>query len=167
MQTQLRAIEALMVSVVDHLLTMWYDLNQLGKRISSEISNGATNSSVVTQYERLLHKWLVDHRPLMVQALRSRMEQEVLTGPKKLQRFLQQRCCFEESLGGPLRLQARQVVLQSIDLVLSSTLRRDSRSLAIPGLDVAAAITKILNEPWKWGSAEGERTALVLSLIHI
>ena len=161
-QSQLRAIEAIMVSVIDHILSMWYELNQLGKRIGSEIAATNSDCGLTTQFERSLQKWMLEHCPLMVQALRTRIEQDVLTGPKKLQRYLQQRCSYDEALGGPLRRHARQVVLQSIDYVLSSSLRHDSKSLENQGLEIYATLAKILREPWALEGGESERAALVV-----
>jgi serine/threonine protein kinase len=160
--SQLRAIEANVLAVIDHLLNMGHELKQLGKRIGDDTVAANSDRGIPSTYECLLQKWLMEHRPLLVRALRGRIEQEVLTGPKKLQRYLQHRCSFEEALGGPLRRYARQVVLHSIDCALCSALECKSKGPDNQNREIYAAISQILREPWPLDGGGAERAALVV-----
>ena len=160
--SQLRAIEANLLSVIDHLLNMWHELNQLGKRMGSEAAATNSDRGLPTPYERSLQKWLQDHRPLLAQALRTRIEQDILAGPKKLQRYLQHRCSYEEVLGDPLRHHARQIVMHSIDYVLCSALQQNSKGLDSHDLEINATLSLILREAWTLEGGEEELAALVV-----
>ncbi|MBS0202961.1 MAG: protein kinase [Planctomycetes bacterium] len=160
---QLRSIEANLSSVIDQLLSMWQELSQFGNRLRSEI-NSDTDAGLPSRYERALRKWLLEHRPQLVHQLRTRVEHDILSGPRKLQRFLQQRCSYEETLGGPLRKHARRVVLNSMDQLLCIVLQHDSQATDGHELEINAALSEILSEPWtlNGGGGEGERAVLVV-----
>ena len=160
-QLQLRSIEANLSSVIDQLLSMWHELSQFGKRLRSEITAN-TDSGLPSRYERALRKWLLEHRPQLVHQLRTRVEHDILSGPKKLQRFLQQRCSYEETLGGPLRKHARRVVLNSMDQLLCTVLQHDSQATDGHELEINAALSEILQESWTLEGGESERAVLVV-----
>ena len=121
-QCQIRAVEAIVTVVIDQLLIMWQELNQLGKRINLASDAANSDSGLPTIYEQSMRRSLLEHRSRLVDELRTRIEQEVLTGPRKLQRYLEQRCSYDQAIGVPLRHHARQVVLRSINQLLCSML---------------------------------------------
>lgn len=171
-QLQLRSIEAHLSAVIDQLLSMWQELKQLGKRLRNESNAANSDSGLSSRYEKSLRKWLLEHRPQLVHQLRTRLEHDVLAGPKKLQRCLQQRCSYEETLGGPLRKHARRVVLNSMDKLLCIVLQNDSQG-AGDELEISTALTEILREAWTLDGGEDERAVLVVpagtgkSVFHI
>lgn len=161
-QAQLRSIEANILAVIDHLLNMWHELKQLGKRMSQQSSGIPADRAVPSTYEQSLQKWLLEFRPRLVQELRKRLEQDTLQGPKKLQRFLLQRCSYDEALGAPLLKHARKVVLHSIEHVLCIALQNQSRALGTQDLQIYGPLKEILQEPWTIEGGETERSSLVV-----
>lgn len=161
-QSQLRAIEANVLAVIDHLLNMWHELKQLGKRIGSQNQPVETGRAQPSRYEQSLQKWLLDFRPRLVQELRKRMDHSVLKGTKKLQRFLIQRCSYDDVLGTPLRQHARWVVLNSIENLLCIALQNQSKALGTEDLQIYPTLRESLQEPWIIDGGECEQSALVV-----
>ena len=161
-QSQLRSIEANVLAVIDHLLNMWHELKQLGKRMGQQGSDVSADRAVPSLYEQSMQKWLLDFRPRLVQELRKRLEQDTLQGPKKLQRFLLQRCSYDDALGAPLKKHARRVVLHSIEHVLCIALQNQTRALGTQDLQIYGPLKEILQEPWTIDGGENERSALVV-----
>lgn len=157
---QLRSIESHLSTVIDHLVNMWHELKQLGKQIGKE--NVVTSSrKQLSKFEWSLWKWVVEQRPKLAQELRMRIENDVLAGPRKLQRLLQQRCSLEQVLGGALVRHSRQVVLQTLDLALSSSLRLHSKKMPNQGLEIDEALVELLRTPWAMDAGSAELTLLV------
>ncbi len=162
-QWQLRAIEANASAAIDQLISMWQELKHLGKRIGAEeLSTTPADNAQPTGYELALRRLLMDHRPRLIRELRSRMEQDVLSGSRKLQRFLQQRGSYDQALGIPLRRIARQVVLQSMQQVLMILLQQHAQSAANEAVDIDAALSEILNEPWTLTAGGRQRAVLIV-----
>ncbi len=161
-QSQLRSIEANVLAVIDHLLNMWHELKQLGKRMGHQSSDVPTDRAVPSTYEQSLQKWLLEFRPRLVQELRKRLEQDTLQGPKKLQRFLLQRCSYDDALGAPLKQHARRVVLHSIEHVLCIALQNQSRALGTQDLQIYGPLKEILQDSWTIEGGENERSSLVV-----
>ena len=161
-QLQLRSIEAHLSAVIDQLLSMWQELKQLGKRLHDEGAAANSDSGLSSRYEKTLRNWLLEHRPQLVHQLRTRLEHDVLGGTKKLQRFLQQRCSYEEILGGPLRKHARRVVLNSMDKLLCIVMQHDSQGAGCDELEINTALTELLREPWLLDEGEDEQIALIV-----
>ncbi len=109
-----------------------------------------------------MRKLLLEHRPRLVQELCTSVERDLFAGPKKLQRFLQLRCSYEQALGEPLRRHARHVVLHSIDQVLCTILRHNSQKLDSHELSIDGPISKLLQTPWPIDEGSTESTALMV-----
>lgn len=161
-QWQLRAVEAHVSTVIDQLLTQRHELKHLSRKIAAESTAAAHGTSDASGYEELLRRWLVDHRQRLAQQLRTHMERTVLTGPKQLQNLLQQSCAYEDVLGVPLRHYARQVVLHSIDQMLSTILRRHAQGLDNRELDLDRPIVDLLRRDWTLNDGESERAVLLV-----
>lgn len=161
-QWQLRAVEAHVSTVIDQLLTQRHELKHLSRKIAAEATNSAQGTSDASGYEELLRRWLIEHRTRLAQQLRTHMERTVLTGTKQLQSLLQQSCAYEDILGMPLRHYARQVVLHSIDQMLSTILRRHSQGLDNRDLDIDRPIADLLRRDWTLQDGESERAVLVV-----
>jgi len=161
-QCQIRAVEAIVTVVIDQLLIMWQELKQLGKRINLASDAANSDSGLPTIYEQSMRRSLLEHRSRLVEELRARIEQEVLTGPRKLQRYLQQRCSYDQAIGEPLRHHARQVVLRSINQLLCSMLKHHSQGLGDQDLKIDATLEEILRQPWMMDGGDDERAVLVV-----
>lgn len=161
-QWQLRAIEAHASAAIDQIICMWQELKHLGKQIGSEdLSSSPADCGQPTNYEIALRKLLLDHRSRLIRELRSRVEHDVLVGSQKLQRLLQQRGSYDQVLGVPLRRLARQVVLQSMQQVLIILLQQHAQTAGNEAIDLDAALSEILSEPWTLTSGERQRAVLV------
>ena len=162
---QLRAIESHISTVIDHLVNMRFELKQLGKRISAPNPAVPVERSHPSNFERTLQRWLIVHRRQLVQILRNSIEQSVLTGPRKLQRLLQQRCSLEQTLGEPLVHHARQVVLHSIEQGLSRALQHQSTGANGRELEIDSALAEILREPWLMDGGDYEQSVMVVPAV--
>jgi serine/threonine protein kinase len=159
---QLRTIEASLSALIDQLLSMWQELNQLGKRFGSEIGDSSADGAQPTRYEKTLRNWLIEHRLRLVHELRTRIDQHILTGPKKLQRLLLKRGSYEQVIGNPLRQHARQIVLRSMDQLLCTVLQLKSQGLGNQDLVIDPALAQILREPWTIDAGSSEQAIMMV-----
>ncbi len=161
-QWQLRTIEANLSALIDHLLSMWQELKQLGKRMANDATAHHSDSTLPTPYEQSLRKLLLEHRPRLVQELRTNVERDIFAGSKKLQRFLQQRCSYDHALGDPLRRLARKVVLHSIEQVLSTILRHNSQPLDNHELSIDGPLSKLFQNAWPIEAGDAESAVVMV-----
>lgn len=161
-QWQLRTIEANLSALIDQLLGMWQELKQLGKRIAHDVAAQHSDSTMPTPYEQSLRRLLLEHRSRLMQELRTSVEQKIFSGPKKLQRYLHQRCSYEQTLGEPLQQHARQVVLHSIEQVLSTILRHSTQKLENHELAMDGPLSMLLKSPWPIDAGHAERAVVMV-----
>ena len=160
--SQLHVIETNVSIVLDQLIFMDQGLKQLAKRMGNEFASATSGTESIQHDDRSLSHRLLEVRHRLATELRNGFEQSVLEGPKKLQRFLWQRCSFDEVLGDPLKTLARQVVLRRINQMLCTALDNRSDEGDCRGMNVELALTKILSEPWRVDGGTDERTLLII-----
>jgi len=159
--SQLRAIEASVSIVIDELMNMCQELERLGTRIGKAAHANNSDQGLATDYELRLQKHLLDQRRDLVEELRLQIEQHVLTGPKKLQRYLRQRCSYDHEIGEPLCDHARRVVLKNIKQILCRALGKNSQGDKLePKID--SVLTGLLQEPWLLAGGHEEHAVMIV-----
>lgn len=158
---QLRAIEAHLAGTVDQLLSLWQELKQLGKRMSSDSSLFvAGDEGPGSREEQMLWQILADQRAGMLRELTSRVDRDILTGPRPLQGFLEQYGLVESMLGVPLRRAARQVVLDCLQQFLLLLLEHAAQHRENDLLNVSQIVTRWLEKPWSLAGRKSEVAVL-------
>lgn len=166
-QMQLHAVEAQATAVIDKLLCFGHELKQFAQRYrdeqtTPEAAGAAGDAEMPPEGEQAVQQLLLEHRPRLVQELRRKIDQHVLSGPKKLQRFLDQPNSFDQQLGDPLLQHARQVVLNAMRQVLLILLRHGDSQRSATDINLDALLTEYLSEPWELGGNAPERTVVVV-----
>jgi serine/threonine protein kinase len=162
-QLQLQSIEAQASAVIDKLVLFAHELKQFGARFEPEPDDGARdNAANPLEYEHALQQLLLSHQHYLVKELRRRIDEEVLKGPKKLQRFLSDGGAFDQQLREPLQYHARQIVLESLRHALLIQLRRGKGAEGADAFNLDSVLASHLQEPLKLGSPEGEQAYVVV-----
>lgn len=161
-QWQLRAIETHASALIEQLLGMWQELKQLGKTVAAgDVPSALSDGGAASSDELRLRKLLVDHRQRLVHELHSRVEFDVFGGPCKLKSLLQHRGEFDKLLGLPLKRHARDVVLQSMQEILSILLQ-NPHGVGSPPLQIQPMLQALLEEPARLPCGQPRRPVLLV-----
>jgi hypothetical protein len=152
---QLHAIESHVSDTIDQLLNLAQEVRNLQARWTESEADDAVHHED-EPIQRLLH----ENRYRLVAELRLRIEREVLTGPRKLQRFLPQKGVLAKDLEAPLRRHARQVVLHCTRRLISLLLQPCSGQAAAD-VDLETCLQTILDEPWMLPISGPERAFVI------
>jgi hypothetical protein len=162
-QLQLQSIEAQACAVIDRLTCFEHDLKQLERRIAMQKAAATeAKADAPTGYDVAFRNLLLEHRPRLVQELRREIDAEVLTGPRKLRRFLIPGSSLDHQLWEPLQQHARQIVLNSMRQVLLILLRHGKPTDDKMALNLDAVVESHLKEPLQIGRDGSRERAVVI-----
>ena len=164
-QKQTRIVETQTSKLNDQLSALTHSLKQLSHQLEldGEVVDQSSSESTNDSYQKIVKDRLRHDRWLLVNRLQERIEDGVLMGPQKLQRYVENYSELSTQMRGPIRSLAREIVFE----YLAETAREIINTECEDGeesvfVNICAMIAKILDDQETIGEVESNSSFLLI-----